>query len=324
MSGRACFIAAADGLHFGVWERDRLTVSGVEAAPPLNYLAADRERGRIYAAARHEVCAFALEKEAPRLLYRAPCGGDVACHLYLSPDRDFLFCANYISGNVAVFRIRDGRFEPVQSVVGRGVCGPRRERQDGPHAHCCAFVDGNLWSVDLGQDAIFIFPWDGEKLGTEPDKLQFPAGTGPRHIVHDDVRKRVYCASELTNELFALDSDTQKIVAATSVAPPGNALSAIRLSPDGRTVGVGIRGGDAIALFDAESMTPRERIDGGGRCVRDFDFADDSTVCACFQDSSEVIWFRRTRSWRPLQRLAVPTPMCVLFGAGPRLSRSIQ
>lgn len=305
-------VAAGDGLRFG--ERTlsgEFKLIGLEGAPPLNYLASDRSRGRLYATARSEICAFDLTGRHPSLLFKSPCMGEVACHLCLSPDRDFLFCANYISGNVAVFRIRDDRFEFVQSITGRGVLGNNAKRQDGPHAHYGAFINGNFWCVDLGQDAIFIFPWDGKTLGRELRQIRFPSGTGPRHIVLDSIRNRVYCASELTNELFILTPDTGEIVSAMPVAARGDALSAIRLSPDGKVIGIGVRGSDQIAFIDAETMRLQDKV-GGGRCVRDFDFIDDTTVCACFQDSSEVVVFRKESQWRPVLKISVPAPMCVL------------
>ena len=312
-------VAAKDGLHSG--ERTsagEFVPLGVEAASPLNYLAADFPGGRLYATARLELCAFDLAEARPRLRFKVPCMGEVACHLCLSPERRHLFCANYISGNVAVFRIGDDGFEFTQSMTGRGHCGSNRERQAGPHAHCCAFIDGNLWTVDLGQDAIFVYPWDGERLGEELHRIKFPSGTGPRHLVHDPVENVVYCVSELSCEWFVIDSTAMSIAARRPVAGPGDALSAVRLSPDGKTVGVGVRGADRIVFFDAATLEPRCRLSCGGRCVRDFDFADDETVCACCQESSSLAVFRRIseEEWRENQRFDVKKPMCVQFHSG--------
>ena len=237
--------------------------------------------------------------------------GDVACHLCLSPERKHLFCANYISGNVAVFRILDEGFEYIQSITGHGRCGNDWKRQDGPHAHCCTFVGGNLWTVDLGQDAIFIFPWNGEELGREIGRIAFPSGSGPRHFVHDPVRDRVYCVSELSCELFAVDVRTLRITAGIPVAGAGDALSAVHLSPDGNTVAVGIRGGDRIALIDASALRIRDKVRPGEKCLRDFDFADRETLFVCGQESSSVSVLKLTGA--SIQQIAVKTPMCVSF-----------
>ncbi|MBQ7208959.1 MAG: beta-propeller fold lactonase family protein [Lentisphaeria bacterium] len=307
-----CFIAAEEGLLYGAWERDRLTGSGMEPAPALNYLAADREGKRIYATARYEICAFELREDRPRFLYKTPCGGNVACHLCLSPERKHLFCANYISGNVAVFRIGDAGFEFTQSVTGQGRCGKNRVRQEGPHAHYCAFIGGNLWTVDLGQDAIFIFPWDGEKLGKELHRIVFPSGAGPRHLVHDPARNRVYCASELSCELFVIDVPGLRIVEKRPAGGPGDALSAVRLSPDGRTLGIGVRGSDRLVFFDAETLELKSKLSCGGKCVRDFDYACDETVCVCCQGSSSVVFLDLSEA-RITAQFAVQKPMCVLW-----------
>ena len=305
------FIAAEEGLLYGTWSHNRLTVSGIEPAPPINYLAADREGGRIYATARYEICAFELAEERPRFLYKTPCMGDVACHLCLSPERKHLFCANYISGNVAVFRIGDSGFEFTGSLTGRGRCGSNRERQDGPHAHCCAFIGGNLWTVDLGQDMIFIFPWDGTMPDSEIRRIALPSGAGPRHLVHDPERNRVYCVSELSCELFVIDVPSLRIVEKRPAGGPCDALSAVRLSPDGRTIGIGVRGSDSIALFDAATLELKSKLSCGGKCVRDFDFACDETACVCCQESSSVV-FLDLAGARITARLAVQKPMCVL------------
>ena len=311
MSRQKCFIASEDGLLYGTWSRSRLTVSGIESAPPLNYLAADWKDRRLYATARQEICAFDLTCDRPRFLYKVSCMGDVACHLCLSPERKHIFCANYISGNVTVFRIFDEGFGYIQSITGLGRCGNDRKRQDGPHAHYCTFVGGNLWTVDLGQDAIFIFPWNGEKLGREIGRITFPAGSGPRHFVHDSANDRVYCVSELSCELFVVDVRTLCITARIPVAGAGNALSAVRLSPDGNTIAVGIRSGDRIALIDTSVLRIKDKVCPGEKCLRDFDFADRETLFVCGQESSSVSVLKLTGA--SIQQIAVKTPMCVLF-----------
>ena len=315
MSCRRCFIASEDGLLYSSWENVRLTVSGVELAPPLNYLAADWNGKRLYATARCEICAFDLSEDRPRLLYKTSCMGDVACHLCLSPDRQSLFCANYISGNIAVFRILDRSFEFIQSITGHGHCGNDRKRQDGPHAHCCAFIDGNLWAADLGQDAIFIFPWDGEKLGSEIGRIAFPFGSGPRHFVHDASHNRICCVSELSNELFIIDSGNLNIQYKKVIARPKDALSAIRLSPGRTTLGIGIRGSDQVILLDSVDLHTQFVVNSGEICVRDFAVPDNETICICGQDSSSVSFFRTSgkSAENRIQQIEVPKPMCVLF-----------
>lgn len=315
MSCRLCFIASEDGLLYGTWENGRLTVSGVEPAPPLNYLAADWTMKRLYATARYEICAFDLTGKRPRLLYKTTCMGDVACHLCLSPDRQSLFCANYISGNITVFRILNGAFEFIQSITGHGCCGNDRKRQDGPHAHYCTFIDGNLWTADLGQDAIFIFPWDGEKLGSEMGRIVFPSGSGPRHFIQDVLLNRIFCVSELSNELFVIDSVKRNIQDKKVIAGPGDALSAVRLSPGRTTLGIGIRGSDRVMLLDSVDLHTQIVVNSSERCVRDFDYADDETICICGQDSSSVSFFGTAgkSAGTRIQQIEVSKPMCVLF-----------
>ena len=316
MTPAGWFIASDSGVYYGRCAPDgSLSAPRIASSLPLNYLVADRDNQRIYATARSNICAFDWSDGAVRFLFQESCMGQVACHLCLSPDQRHLFCANYISGNVTVFKITDHGFEFTQSITGKGHCGSNPERQNGPHAHYCSFINGNLYVVDLGQDAIFIFSWDGKKVGSELHRIVFPPGSGPRHIVYDPVQNRILCAGELSNELFVVDGNTFELVNRIQVGCSGDALSAIRLSSDGKVVALGIRGSDMIALFETENWQCTARFGIGGKCVRDFDFLNDHTLCICCQESSKVTIVREfsRQKWDIQQSLEIKKPMNVIF-----------
>ena len=139
----------------------------------------------------------------------APCPGDNPCYITLTPDKKYLITADYTSGSASVYPLQNGTVgERVQKLTFEG-SGPITRRQASPHIHQVKFlphisgVEGEwILAPDLGSDRIRILKYNEGNLKHISD-IQFPAGSGPRHIEFDAQRQMMYCIAELSGKVFA-------------------------------------------------------------------------------------------------------------------------
>ncbi len=139
----------------------------------------------------------------------APSEGGAPCYIALDSSESYLAVANYMGGNIAVFRL-DGNGKPVGAPIikqNHGT-GPNADRQEGPHAHCVKFATDQktIYSVDLGTDQLLGYSFDPSTgaVGDSFIAFQAPAGAGPRHLAFHPNSEIAYLVSELSNQLFVL------------------------------------------------------------------------------------------------------------------------
>lgn len=235
--------------------------------------------------------------------------GKTPCHLTLSPDGSFLYTANYSSGSVSEFRLKDGLPVGRARVIrhsGQGV----KERQKSPHPHFVRFdAEGKrLYVCDLGVDRIFVYDWiPGSGLKTPAaTELVLPPGAGPRHLVFAPDGKALYVANELDSTVasFVRDatSGSWKLARIRSTLPKGaktegNHPGAIKITADGRFFFVANRGDDSVAVFSVLGGGDFEllrTVPSGGEFPSDLLLADgDRLLVVGHRDSGEVIRFER-------------------------------
>lgn len=180
-------------------------------------------------------------------------GGDSPCHL-LALD-DVLWIANYMDGTAAAVPLvpATGAFaaDAVTRHPGQG-SGPQADRQEGPHAHFAALVDGHVLVVDLGADVVRRYPLDdGQAAGDTAAHLA--PGTGPRHLVRLPSGALVV-AGELDDALHVLApagdgwAPASAVPASASAAPDGSASLPAHVTLTGDLVLLGVRGADVLAV----------------------------------------------------------------------------
>ena len=193
------------------------------------------------------------------------------CFLSLSPDRRFLYTANYSSGNIAEFPLKDGRIIGSPRLIphsGRSVT----KRQCGPHPHFAAFgpAGKQLYVCDLGTDLIWIYDRHPEKGLILPcaEKLQLPPGAGPRHLVFDPSGRILYCANELNSTAvsFVRDGNKWRAGAIRSTLKDRsdskkNFPGAIRITADGKFFFITNRGHDSVAVFRTDGKGDFQLLD---------------------------------------------------------------
>ena len=238
-----------------------------------------------------------------------PSGGADPCHLALSPDGRFLFCANYSSGSLSVFAL-DARGIPTGMSDHRQhvlpAPGGNPGRQEAAHVHFSLCDGRHVYVNDLGMNRTLICDWDGEagRLGAVARELTFPAGEGPRHLAMAADGRFLYVLCELTGAVhaFAREAEGWREIQSASALPEGfdgfadcNCAvgAAIRVA-DGRLY-ASCRGSHTVAAFDIAAdgtLSGRRVAASGGRTPRDIQTVG-SWLLAANQDSDVVTLFRR-------------------------------
>ncbi len=240
------------------------------------------------------VFAWQMEDACLKPLGGLPSGGDSPCHLSLSAGERFLYCANYMSGTVAVFSL-DGQ----GGIAGRTDLarlrghGPNRLRQEGPHAHYCLEWEGLLYVCDLGADRIAVFENRSGRLEAKGG-IALPAGCGPRHLAVSAAHPGLlYCVTELENSVYVIRKEENRytVLQSLSTLPDGDQgesyAAAVHLSPDGRALMASNRGHDSIAVFPigTDGLLGRPVLSPCVAQPRDFIILDSAVIVGSQRDS---------------------------------------
>lgn len=242
-------------------------------------------------------------------------GAGGPCHLAVHDN--WVFTANYGSGSISCLRLaNDRRQARLVAVIQHSGSSENRGRQEGPHAHWVGIDPDSrfLYAVDLGIDAVLRYPLDRllERLEAlyaadaaaptldfaevEHDRIVFPGGEGPRHMVFSPDGRYGHVVTELGNRVFALDL-TEPLPAARDCGLAGgiegeaNYPAAIRLAPDGRHLAASVRGSNHIGIFalDGATATRIQNLPCGGVWPRDLFYAADGRTLWCANEQSHEI-----------------------------------
>ena len=278
-----------------------------------SYMAFSRDRRFFYVVGAEKdrsgyAAVFAVEEEGKclRFLAKAATNGISSCHLTTSPDDEFLYCANYVTGTCTQFPLKDGVFSGEGKLIeDKGEPGPAKPRQDHAHAHCTIFTpdDKYLCVVDLGLDKIFLYPYTpGRGIEETPAFVyeEIP-GEGPRHLIFAKDGVHAYLLNELGNTVSSLLYKEGKLVrtANTSTIPADfkrfSKASAIRFSPDERLLAVTNRGHESFACFEVKedhTLSLREIIPSCGASPRDMNFLPGGKMIGlCHEFTNQTVFF---------------------------------
>ena len=160
-------------------------------------------------------------------------------HLYMTPDERSIIVAN-AGGDTLTFV--DPRTAEIQKTV-RGVVDPYHLR----------FSPDMKWLVTAGNRLhhVDIYQWNGTDLTLVK---RIPTGKTPSHIYIDSRSTVAYVTMQDSDELIALDLARQEIRWRIKTGPmPADVF----MTPDDKSVLVGLTGGDAVEVFDVTGDAPR-------------------------------------------------------------------
>lgn len=282
------------------------------------------------------VAAFAVEKDGTlRLLNRESTKGAGACHVAVDPDGKCVLAANYGSGSVVAFPIReDGGIAPAGGFVQHTGNGPDAARQQGPHAHSIYVNGAFAYACDLGTDDIFVHRLDaatGALTPHEPPGAKVPPGGGPRHLAFHPRGGFAYANNEMTCTVTAFAHDAAKgtlnPLQTVSTLPDGHtrtgteSTAEIFCHPAGRFLCVSNRGHDTIAVLAIDGKgTPAliQNAPAGVKTPRSFAFSPDGAwLVAAGQDSDSLASHRVDQATGKLTLVSTITgigaPVCIQF-----------
>mgnify|MGYP006436620059 CR=1 FL=1 len=268
-----------------------LTQSGpVTATMNPTYLALAPDGAHLYSvnetADGASVTAFAVDAATGALteMNQVSAQGGAPCYISVDATGQWVFVANYLGGNLAVFPVQDdGALGPASQVVAHTGAGADPDRQEGPHVHYVRPDPQNQYvlAADLGIDQVRVYPFDaatGRLDTTNVRVVETPPATGPRHLAFHPNGERVYLVGELSGTVTAYDYDAEsgqmterQTVSTVPDTLDGPARSAaIAVHPSGNHLYVSNRG--------AANSLARYRI------------ADDGTL-------ADPVWQREAITW---------------------------
>ncbi len=308
-----------------------------------SFLALDAPRRRLFAVEERgpegAVVAYRVDPASGELtlLNRQPSHGAAPCHLSVDRTGRCVLVANYGSGTACVLPVaEDGCLLEASAVVRHEGSGPRRDRQEGPHAHSITLDPRERFALvaDLGLDRVMVYRFDaaqGTLTPNDPPWVQVHPGAGPRHLAFHPSGRYAYLINELDSTLtaFAYDAEQGALSSLQTVPtlpagyPGASTCADVHVTPSGRFVYGSNRGHDSLVIHAIDPATGRLTYVGHeptrGRNPRNFALDPTGTfLLAANQDTDTVVTFRldaETGRLRPTDQVThAPTPVCLKFG----------
>ena len=306
--------------------------------PNQRFLYAVNEISQYQGQPSGSISAFAVDPgtHALKLLDRVASRGTGPCHVAIDKTGKWLFAANYGSGSVAAFPIRqDGSLGEASAFFQHSGSSVNKQRQSGPHAHVVALSPDNRFALvaDLGLDRIFSYRIDASKGGLAPNDPPFvkiEPGSGPRHIAFRPDAQFVYSVNEMLSTITAFRYDasrgslTEFQTASTlrEGSNGSNTTAEIVVHPRAPFLYASNRGDDSIAIFRVDpgrgTLTFVDRTPTQGKTPRNFAIDPSGTfLLAANQDSGTIATFRIDQGTGRLtpagEVLEVPFPVSIVF-----------
>ena len=160
-------------------------------------------------------------------------------HMYLTPDQKSIIIANALSDSLTFI---DPRTAEVQRTV-RGILDPYQ----------LSFSPDMKWFVTAANrlNHVDIYRWDGTDVVLAKRVL---TGKTPSHLWIDSTSSTIYCTMQDSDELVAIDLNTQTIKWRTKTgAMPADIFG----TPDDKLLLVGLTGGDGVEVYDVSGPQPK-------------------------------------------------------------------
>jgi 6-phosphogluconolactonase len=284
--------------------------------PSGKYLYAVNELDNFHGAKNGALSAYAIDRKSGKLmlLNQVASRGAGPCYVSLDKTGKYVLVANYDSGSVASFPLReDGSLGPAGGFAQHVGSGPNKESQQGPHAHWIETSPDNRFAVvvDLGLDEVLVYRFDAAKGTLTPNDTPFVSvnpGAGPRHFAFHPSGKFGYVLNEI-----------ESTVTSFSYEPASGILSPLQTLT---TLPKDFTGHDSIAVFaidaDTGKLTRKGYVPTGGKTPRHF--AIDPTgkyLLAENQESNNIVVFKidsATGGLSPaIQVVEAPLPVALTF-----------
>ena len=299
-----------------------------------SFLALSPNKTRLYAVAENggkpdqpfgSVAAYQVSPEGKLTKINEVLSYGVApCHISTDVLGQFVFVANYGTGNVLSYGIRPdgGLTDSLDQEQHPGVHPWAHQALTSPDNHL-------LWAVDKGADRVFAYDLDTNGRLALSATLSLPKDAGPRHLDFCPADPSLMAVINEVNSTvltFRFDSQSRQFTRLDSLStlPTGfagnNSCADLHFHPNGRFLYGSNRGHDSIVIYAVDPATGRLTLVGhqpaGGAVPRNFVLTPDGKwLLAAHQNSSTVSAFRVDEESGRLTPMGapsrVPTPVCL-------------
>ena len=267
---------------------------------------------------------------------------DHPTHASLSADARHLFVANYSGdaqpgGLLTVLPVdAQGKLGNATQVQSYQASNADPARQASSHVHAATVSpDGrHVLVADLGGDRVYVYRYapgqDAERPlhAAKPAHVQFPAGSGPRHVAFSADGRHAYVTLEMTGQVVELDFDdgAARLRRIVDLAPVGftgaHGAGAIHLSADGRFLYAVNRGDDhhivVFSVGDDGALSLLQRRPTEAASTREFAISPDGRfLLLATQGANAIAVLRRDPDsgllGETVQTLALPRPSYLQF-----------
>ena len=267
---------------------------------------------------------------------------DHPTHASLSADARHLFVANYSGdaqpgGLLTVLPVdAQGKLGNATQVQSYQASNADPARQASSHVHAATVSpDGrHVLVADLGGDRVYVYRYapgqDAERPlhAAKPAHVQFPAGSGPRHVAFSADGRHAYVTLEMTGQVVELDFDdgAARLRRIVDLAPVGftgaHGAGAIHLSADGRFLYAVNRGDDhhivVFSVGDDGALSLLQRRPTEAASTREFAISPDGRfLLLAIQGANAIAVLRRDPAsgllGETVQTLALPRPSYLQF-----------
>ncbi|REJ87671.1 MAG: lactonase family protein [Planctomycetota bacterium] len=201
-----------------------------------------------------------------KLLNRQSSRGTAACYLDVDATGKAVVLANYSTGSVASFPVKDdGSLGEAASFVQHAGASVDPDRQTAPHAHCFVISPDNrfAFAADLGLDQILGYRLDAataELTSARQPFVRTPPAAGPRHLTFHPDGGHLYVINELHNSVTMFDYETdsgilielQTISTLPDDFDGASYCADLKITPDGKRLYGTNRGHDSIAAYEID------------------------------------------------------------------------
>ncbi len=258
--------------------------------------------------------------------------GSGPCYISLNAKENLVAVANYGSGNIAVYPVKNGKItDSVQTRQheGSSIVEPN---QKSPHAHCSKFdkLGKYLYVADLGIDQIVAYSVDTDgTLGVKQIALELDKGDGPRHLTFHPTKDIVFIINELSNTIVSAKVNRKtgifERIDKSSTLPAGYSeisyCADIHISSDGKFLYGSNRGHNSIAIFSVSEegklkLVKTEPVQGDW--PRNFTLSpDEKFLLVANQKSNNITIFKRDQNTGLLtytgNQANISMPVCLKF-----------
>lgn len=234
------------------------------------------------------ICSYLYSDSQYILIDQKTCNQTNLCHLCYSKKHHMLFGSCWGSGHLLVLNVEeDGTLSPIRSHYQDA---NNSEKQSRVHCSVLNNQEDLLITSNIGLDCLVLYSIHNQSI-TEKERIPFPDGSGPRHMVLSKNNCFLYVCTENSNEVFVIDINNYQFIQQipTTVAANSN-CSAICLSENEKHLYVANRFSDTIAHFQLKDYMIEQAclIPCNGKNPRHMILSSNHELIVAYQDSNFV------------------------------------